>query len=155
MKIQYSQTEIEIEGKSVFLAGPTPRSEDVLGWRDGAIKAFKELNFNGTILIPELEGGWNQEFAYKTQIEWELEAMEKADIIMFWIPRELETMPAFTTNIEFGYWLAKEPSKIILGVPSYAVNCDYIKYLAKVNDIQVHTNKLETIKAVLRSLNEI
>jgi hypothetical protein len=36
---------------------------------------------------------------------WEREGLIKASVIFFWIPRGLPDMPAFTTNVEFGYWL--------------------------------------------------
>ena len=149
VKIIYAQTDINIEGKSIFLAGPTPRKESVTSWRPQAVFTLRKLGFNGTLLIPELEGGWNQEFAYKSQIEWEMDAMEKADIVLFWIPRELPDMPAFTTNTEFGYWIAKEPSKIRLGIPEWAVKCDYIKYLAGKNDIDVYATFTDLAKQCL------
>lgn len=39
------------------------------------------------------------------QNEWEHLAIESCDVLMFWVPRDLETLPGFTTNVEFGYWL--------------------------------------------------
>ena len=36
---------------------------------------------------------------------WDREGLIKASVIFFWIPRGLPDMPAFTTNVEFGYWL--------------------------------------------------
>jgi len=150
MKLIYAQEKIEIEGKSVFLAGPTPRSKDVESWRPVALKMFNQSKFNGTIMLPEMRHGWDQEYAYKSQIEWELEAMEKADMVLFWIPRHLETMPAFTTNTEFGIWIAKDPSKIRIGIPNSAVKCDYIKYLCLINDIKVHTYLNNLVESIVK-----
>jgi len=132
MKVIYTQTSLDIEGKSVFLAGPTPRNDSVKSWRPEAIKMFKDFGFDGTLLIPEFKDrkDWKENFAYNAQIDWEHNAMELADIILFWIPRKLPDMPAFTTNTEYGYWLAKDPSRITLGIPDNAVKCDYIKYTA-------------------------
>lgn len=151
MNIIYAQTEINIQGKSIFLAGPTPRDEDVLSWRPVAIEMFKYFGFDGTLLIPELEGGWNREYAYKTQIDWELEAMEKADIVLFWIPRDLETMPAFTTNVEFGIWISKDPKKIRIGIPNTAPKCEHIKYLCLVNDVEVHPYLNDLVESIVKS----
>lgn len=117
MNIIYTQEPAQIEGKSIFLAGPTPRSNIVKSWRPKAIELFSDLGFAGTIFIPELRSGPSSEFEYDKQIDWEHEALEKADVILFWIPRNLVNMPGFTTNIEFGYWLAKNPKKLIVGSP--------------------------------------
>jgi len=154
MKIIYAQSPLEIEGKSIFLAGPTPRSKDVQGWRKNFIERFKKEDFTGTLLVPEFEdlADFTKDFAYDKQIEWEHEAMEMADIILFWIPRELPDMPAFTTNTEYGYWLAKEPSKIRLGIPLRAVKCDYIRYTAKKEGIPAHKIPTSLIRQTIKDL---
>lgn len=140
MKTILAQQPINIEGKSIFLAGPTPRKLEVKSWRPKALKMINQSSFNGTVLVPEFQdrSDFTKNFAYDKQIAWELEAMEKADKIVFWIDRHLPDMPAFTTNTEFGYWVAKDPSKIILGIPEGSEKCDYIKYLATENDINIH-----------------
>ena len=52
MKVVYSNQIIPNDfSNSIFLAGPTPRSNSIKSWRKEAIDIFKELNFNGTILI--------------------------------------------------------------------------------------------------------
>jgi len=138
--IIYAQQELNFEGKSVFLAGPTPRKMNVMSWRPKALKMLNQSSFNGTILVPEFKdrNNFTKNFAYDKQIAWELEAMKKADKIVFWIDRHLPDMPGFTTNTEFGYWVAKDPEKIILGIPENSEKCDYIKYLAIENNIDIH-----------------
>lgn len=144
MNIIYAQQNMDINGRSVFLAGPTPRSKSLKGWREEAIKFFKKHKFEGTLIIPETEDSFSSEFAYSTQIDWEQEYLEKADIILFWVDRSFPNMPAFTTNIEYGYWLAKKPSKIMLGIPEGAPKVEYIKYTANKNNIEIENN-LETL----------
>jgi len=102
-------------------------------------------------MIPEFQDsiGFIKNFAYDKQIEWELEAMEKADKIVFWIDRHLPDMSGFTTNTEFGYWIAKDPSKIVLGIPSDSERCDYIKYLANKNNVLCQTTLYETIQSCI------
>jgi hypothetical protein len=153
-KIIYAQQDISLDNKSVFfLVGPTPRSEGVMSWRPKVLKMINQSSFNGTILIPEFKSkdGFTKNFAYDKQIEWELSAMEKADKIIFWIDRHLPNMPTFTTNTEFGYWVAKQPSKIILGIPESSEKCDYIKYLAIENNIVIH----ETFDKIISDLSNI
>jgi nucleoside 2-deoxyribosyltransferase len=133
-----SQEELNYEGLSVFLAGPTPRIPNLTGWREMAIEGFTNAGFNGTLIVPEFRGektlfDYKRDsinFEYSKQIEWELEAMEKADIILFHINRKISVMPGFTTNIEFGYWIAKDKSKIVLSTPKKSEKMDYIKYIA-------------------------
>jgi len=150
MKIIYAQEKIDIMGKSIFLAGPTPRKLDVQSWRPKALKMINESSFKGTVLLPEFKDRKNftKNFAYDKQIEWELQSMKEADKIVFWIDRHLPDMPAFTTNTEFGYWVAKQPSKIILGIPDGSEKCDYIRYLAKENNIVVYETFSEIIEAI-------
>lgn len=40
---------------SIFLAGPTPRSEHTPSWRPDALSVLKSLNFGGTVFVPEDE----------------------------------------------------------------------------------------------------
>ena len=112
---------------SIFLAGPTPRSSEVISWRNEAINILKQLDYNGIIYIPECDF-LNSNFDYTTQVEWEWEAMEYADIILFWVPRSKE-LPGFTTNVEFGYWLGKNRQKVYYGRPDEAINNRYLDAL--------------------------
>ena len=146
MNIIYAQEDLSsiVDKKSVFLAGPTPRSSEVEGWRQSAINLFSLSNFDGVLLIPEEENSSSFDFEFDTQIEWENEALEKADVILFWIDRNLSTMPGFTTNIEFGYWLGKDSSKLIIGSPAEAPKMKYILYQASENGIP-HYQKLDEL----------
>ncbi len=93
MNIIYAQEEIKIEGSSIFLAGPSPRNNNVKSWRPEAIELFKKYKFEGTLLLPEFETTSIDDFHYDKQIDWEEQAMEEADIVLFWIPRDKETLP--------------------------------------------------------------
>ena len=152
MKVIYAQEDISIEGKSVFLAGPTPRGKHVESWRPEAIKLFRTFKFDGTLLIPEMKGGFADNFEYSDQIEWEEEGMNKSDLVMFWIPRKIGTMPAFTTNIEFGYWLAKDILKIMLGIPPTAEKMRYIKYYAGKVNIKYEKSLIRLVSSTIKRL---
>lgn len=75
IKIIYAQEELEIEGKSIFLAGPSPRDKDTLSWRPGFLKALETVGFNGTVLTP-VSKQWSNSYAFDSQIEWEWEAVK-------------------------------------------------------------------------------
>ena len=86
---------------SVFLAGPTPRDKETKSWRPNAVKILKKLKYTGTVILPEYNP-MPTHVDYDTQVEWEHEALTHVTWIVFWVPRELKKMPAFTTNVEFG-----------------------------------------------------
>ena len=89
-----------------------------------------------------MENGWTSDFEYSDQIEWEHNALQRSNIILFWVPRDVKNMPAFTTNIEWGYWMAKNPNKLVLGYPKKAPKMKYMKYYADKLGIP-STNKLK------------
>lgn len=113
--------------KSIFLAGPTPRDPAVLSWRPEALRLLKNIGFKGHVFVPESED-WKPHDDYDGQIEWEWAGIERASTVLFWIPRHLTDMPAFTTNVEFGFTVASQ--KIVLGYPEGSPKCKYLKALA-------------------------
>lgn len=127
----YENGEYDKTKKSIFLAGPTPRNVNVKSWRNEAIQILKELNFDGEVYVPEsIDRAVNDEFlTYTGVIDWELERLENAKVILFWIPRDLETLPGFTTNVEFGYHL--KTGKIVYGRPNNSPKTKYLDYLYK------------------------
>lgn len=128
MHIIYAKESIPLTlKKSVFLAGPTPRTEDARSWRPEAIKFFEEFGFDGIIFSPEpRDSKWQGN--YIDQVEWEEQCLNMADCVLFWIPRELKNMPAFTTNDEWGAW--KNSGKAVFGAPEDAVRVRYQKHYA-------------------------
>ncbi len=138
-------------GKSVFLAGPTPRTQEIKSWRPDMIKALNKLDTISEIFVPEPKNGiWQTE--YDHQVEWEYEAIKAADILVFWIPRNVAgAMPGFTTNVEFGFWL-KQKEQIILGYPTTAEKCKYLGWLYKKEYGQ---NPVHTLDEVVHLVKQI
>ncbi len=148
MTINYSDQKIRKGKKSIFLAGPTPRKETVISWRKEASKKLKELGFDGLLYIPEYST-WETKGDYYGQVMWERNALIEATVILFWIPRSLPDMPAFTTNVEFGYWL--NTKKVIYGRPDDAVKIKYLDWLYKIDYNLEPINNLDILleKAIL------
>ena len=130
MIVNYSNEPVIKSNKSIFLAGPTPRSIDVETWRKEALIILDELGFDGVVYVPEREFD-DRTFDYDNQVSWEREAFYTAAVIVFWIPRNLETMPAFTTNVEFGYWLGKGDKTVLYGRPDDSERNRYLDWLYK------------------------
>jgi 8-oxo-dGTP pyrophosphatase MutT (NUDIX family) len=152
LKVVYSDQNLPTETvKSIFLAGPTPRSGDVDTWRGEAVEVLKSLNYDGIVFIPEPSTG-EFKHSYDDQVEWELAALNRADIIVFWVPRELKNFPAFTTNVEFGTWITS--GKVAFGYPPEAEKMRYLEYLAKLNNVESHSTLKETLKEAVDKIGD-
>ena len=147
--INYSDQKVIKKQKSIFLAGPTPRGENVVSWRTNACKFLEENGFDGVVYVPEYST-WKPKSDYVDQVEWEREALLNASVISFWIPRELPDMPAFTTNVEFGYWL--HTGKVLYGRPDSAKKIKYLDWLYKVDTNLDPYNNIEAL--LLESINK-
>lgn len=115
--------------KSMFLAGPSPRDPRHPNWRVEALEFLETQEYDGVVFVPLTRNEqWNH--SYMDQVDWESKYLNMADVIVFWIPRDLTVMetvnkgesaeramklPAFTTNMEFGSWV--DSGKAILGTP--------------------------------------
>ena len=112
---------------SIFLAGPTPRDyTKVASWRPDFIRRLARSKAHCTVFIPEQK---NQKWLgnYDAQCEWEYEHLNLATAIIIWVPRDLDTMPAFTTNVEYGYWLGSR--KMFYGRPEGAPKTRYLDWM--------------------------
>ncbi|MFO0749490.1 MAG: nucleoside 2-deoxyribosyltransferase domain-containing protein [Myxococcota bacterium] len=127
---------------SIFLAGPTPRSTAVASWRPDALRLLERLGYAGTVFVPEPRDGVFQG-SYVDQIEWELSGLARADCIAFWVPRDLERLPGFTTNVELGAWLGS--GKVVLGAPVDAAKMSYPLALAE----RARVPRADTLEATL------
>ncbi len=113
----------------IFLVGPSPREAGVPSWRPEAIRILKHLGFDGLVLVPEpKDGNWPEHFL--DQVEWEYEGLQAASTlgcIAAWVPRDLETMPGFTTNVEFGLYVGC--GRFVYGRPENASKTGYLDWL--------------------------
>lgn len=127
MQVVYALEEPPISySKSIFLAGPTPRSAEVQGWRRDALLELERLGYDGVVFVPEsINQEWHND--YLGQIEWEQKSRARADVIAFWVPRNATTMPGLTTNIEFGEDFSS--MKIVYGRPLNAESFNYLDAL--------------------------
>ena len=142
MIINYSDQEVIKGQKSIFLAGPTPRGENVKSWRTDACKMLEQLGFDGLVYVPEYST-WKPKADYVDQAMWEREALSNATVIAFWIPRSLPDMPALSTNVEFGYWL--HTGKVVYGRPDDAKKIKYLDWLYEVDMNNKPVNNLKDL----------
>ena len=142
MIVNYSDQEVIKNQKSIFLAGPTPREKNSESWRTKACNIIEQLGFDGVVYVPEYST-WKPKADYVDQAQWEREALSNASVIAFWIPRTLPDMPAFTTNVEFGYWI--HTGKVLYGRPDEAKKIKYLDWLYKTDTNNEPFSSLEEL----------
>ena len=152
MLVNYSDSDVLKAEKSIFLAGPTPRDKHIETWRKEAIEILESLDFNGIVYVPEDEIDERRK-DYVDQADWEREALYNSTVIVFWVPRSQPDMPAFTTNVEFGYWIAKDSTKVIYGRPNNAEKIKYLDWLYITKTGELPSNNLSELleKAVAKT----
>jgi len=130
--------------KSLFLAGPSPRKPEDPDWRGRALEFLEHLGYDGVVYVPlPRDGEWPA--SYVDQVAWERRYLDIADSIAFWVPRDLERLPGFTTNVEFGMYL--DSGRIVLGHPEGAPKTRYLDYHIQARKHVVH----KTLEATLRA----
>jgi hypothetical protein len=125
--IKTNQGKVIDKAPIVFLAGPTSRKgEDI--WREECIKLFEKYSYKDVnLIVPEPFLG-----DYKEQIEFEHGYLSKSEVVLFWVPRDIEKEHyGLTTNVEFGFFtspfLGKRP-KVAYGRPEKSDKNRYLDY---------------------------
>jgi hypothetical protein len=148
MNVIHSDQPLDVRSPSLFLAGPTPRRAGVPSWRPEALAVLRRLGFAGTVLVPERRD-WSVQFSYLDQVEWEFAGLEAATVLAFWVPRDPEALPGFTTNVEFGRYVGS--GRCVYGRPDGAPHTRYLDWLYHKLTGKNPENTLEgTLDAALR-----
>ena len=139
---------------AIFLMGPTPRDNNVKSWRTEALQILEKIYANKpinlVIFIPETEN-----YDYLTQVEWEKQHIEMADVILTWLPQDMDTsLKGLTTNIEFGKYI--ESGKLFYGRPDTADNIMYLDWMYSDITKRKPINSLPLLcKEIARYLNPL
>ncbi|MEU2621518.1 lantibiotic dehydratase [Streptomyces sp. NPDC007157] len=116
---------------SLYLCGPTPRDPARESWRPRAERLLRE-RWTGdgrlAVFLPEAPDG-QPEPPYPRQVAWEEEAMHAADAILFYVPRDLATLPGLVTNVKWGAW--HDCGRAVLGSPPDAQRNEYLLHFAE------------------------
>ncbi len=149
--VYYGEKPPETVSRSIFLAGPTPRQDITPSWRPDAIAILERIGYDGVVFVPESRDG-KRLADYTAMVEWEESYLHMADCIAFWIPRNMDTMPALTTNVEWGVWY--DSGKVVLGAPADAMHVRYEHYYAKKQSVPIADTLEGTMRAAIYHIGE-
>lgn len=167
MNIVFSDMPLPTEQtKSIFLEGPSPRSEDITDWRHEALRALRSTAFDGTVYIPiprnrfyPTDGFDNKEgWTYDGQVAWEQSARAMADVLLCWVDRRIDRaredlgMPGFTTNVEFGEDL--HTGRLVYGRPDDADKISYLDQCVRAAGLVVHASIASVVAEATERLGE-
>jgi hypothetical protein len=163
-------------GASIFLAGPTSGGVLRTAWRAEALQLLQDRGFTGTVLLPEFRDGLFEQNAPRVFgapaspipgmratshniLHWETTGIERATVVLFWMPFRIghkddpESLPGFTTRAEVSRELARDPSRIVLGMPNRALSSSHIRYHAHHAGLPIHTTLASTVDAALQKIS--
>ena len=136
---------------SIFLAGPAPRDGAPGSWRPAALGYLRARGYAGHVYVPETRDG--SAAPYEDQVAWEEMALNRADVILFWVPRDMAKMPGLTTNDEWGTW--KGSGKVVWGCPPAAPKTRYQLHHAKRLLVPVSSTLESTVESALNRLLQL
>ena len=117
----------------IFLAGPIQGAPD---YKSTIIKHPKFKKYEDKIIFidPKRKKFDASTFDYNSQVSWETRYLRMSDIVLFWIPEEVEKIPgrdyAQTTRVEFLECLARK-KKIAAGMEETLPLRKYMDYKFK------------------------
>jgi len=158
--------------RSIFLAGPTARGVPRTAWRAEALERLAASGFDGQVLLPEFRDGLFDEHAPRVFggkpspapgmrpvsfniLRWETTGIERSTVVLFWMPFVIaaeddpRSLPGFTTRAEVSRELARDPSRIVLGMPAGALSGAHIRYHAHHAGVPISATLEETIRAAI------
>ena len=111
LKIIYAPNRLNVIGTTVFLAGSIEMgtAED---WQTRIENQFKDIDADVTLLNPrrmDWDSSWEQtinNLQFREQVEWELTALEKADLIFLYLSPGTKSPISL---LELGLFIHKNP----------------------------------------------
>lgn len=153
MDIIYAQESIpETMTKALYLAGPIAYDPHGHNWRKEALTFLEEKQYDGIVYYP-IARNENPPEDWTAHIQWEQQAIQRSDIIVFWIPESLSSIPQnFLIGIEFGKYLPGR--NIIVGCTQKTVANEIFKYFADQNNIFVFPTLTESLVKAIEQIGK-
>ena len=98
------------------------------------------------------DGQFDEAHNYEETVNWEELGLNVADVIVFWVPRKVDTLPGFTTNTEWGAWAST--GKVVFGAPEDADKVSYMQHYCKEYNIPASTTLKDTLTSAVEMVSE-
>jgi hypothetical protein len=140
---------VSVKGPVVFLAGPV---QGAPRWQPEATARLLSKSPLVNVANP-----FGTDTAWAQQWEWEAHYLQVADVILFWLPKEIQhecsRAYAQTSRFELGEWMARG-GPLVVGIEPGFVGEDYIRYRlgASRPDVVVCQTLPETCDAALHQI---
>lgn len=151
-----------VVNKSIFLAGPSPRyalgdKVDLNTWRHKAVQLLQERWYDGIVYIPLPRSAFFGETyvdqnGYVKEIEWDLKAFNRADVIFIYLDRQADNQ-GLVTNVEFGRYF--DSGRMVYCRPKSAVFVRYLDTLMMSKDREFYTEMEEGIEECLDRVKNV
>jgi hypothetical protein len=88
-------------------------------------------------------------------LRWETTGIEHATVVLFWMPFAIAaaddpaSLPGFTTRAEVSRELARDPSRIVLGMPEGSLSSAHIRYHAHRAGVPIAVTLAATVDAAV------
>lgn len=128
--------------KSIFLAGGIIGCGD---WQTEMIDRLSDTNL--VVLNPRRNNFPHDPYATTIQIKWEFDHLRKADMILFWFPKEGLCQ---TSLYEIGCWAASSKPLFVGIQPGYVKDGGLRKQLALVRPDMPVVNNLEDLELLIK-----
>lgn len=135
---------------AIYLVGPVPRKTGEVRWHLEAIAALQAYRFDGAVIVPRTLDERAIQESDERQLSWEFQAQCRADVLLFWVPRDLVDMPGLTTNLEWGMWY--DTGKVVIGIPPGAALTLPLRHAAQRAALEVCDTLDGTVQSALRAL---
>ncbi len=139
--------------KMLFLADSALHGDKLSSsWRIAAIQLLEQIGYDGIVYIPEEREGCPTIAAleYEARVKWTRRALMQSDVIVFWLPEDLKSMPNIVMSVELG-WLSKG-GRVILGTPLGTAEARDLHLYAQQFNVPCYTQLSKALHEAVRRI---
>jgi hypothetical protein len=145
--IQSPEEYVTSEAPAAFLAGSA-----VFPWRE-AVK--KNISPEEAVLFDPMNDQLAEENPMK-RVQWEVDHMDYADIVVVWLPKEDQTKPhtfSLTSLFEMGRFVQMKDKPLVVGIaPEYIRRDELVTQLKVLRPEVTVVNSLDALQEQLRAV---
>jgi len=152
MDIIYAREPFPIKiTKTLYLADYSTEKPRISTWYQDALDILAQKQYDGSVYVPFIPDGSSfQDFS--EQLVWHQTAMDRSDVIVFWIPGDSEQFTTYMTFTEFERRV--KGRNVIWGYPRNISRLNVMDELARQYGVPIIHTLSEAVDCALRILGE-